>query len=153
MAANTAHTAPNFRSVVKNGKLTVDVGKSRTAFWEAEATVPQTHAVHFIALREEKSFVLPANCRLVDEVVVINNSSIAVDVAIGYATGTSDAVNPASVPATSTDVTIVGDTTVTRTDRTVFVSAAAYPTAEQGDVHVVLYVREYPPIPDASALS
>lgn len=153
MAANTAHTAPNFRSIAKNSRITVDLGKSRTAFWEAEATVPQTHAVHVIGLRAETSFVLPANCRLVDEVVVFNNSSIAVDVAVGYTSGASDAANPASVPANSTDVTIVGDTTITRTDRTVFVSAAAYPTAAQGDAHVVLYVREYPPVPDATALS
>jgi hypothetical protein len=152
MAVDTTRTAPNFRSTSKNSRITVDLGKSRTAFWEAEATVPQTHAVHVIALRAETSFVLPANCRLVDEVVVINNSSIAVDVAVGYSTGATDAVNPASAAATSTVVTAASGT-VTRTDRTVFVSAAAYPTAAQGNVHVVLYVREYPPVPDATAIS
>lgn len=153
MAPNVNHTKPNYRSNVKNGRLTNDLGKSRTAFWEAEATVPQDHAIHFIRLREEASFTLPANTRIVGEAVVFNNSSVAADVAVGYTSGASDVVNPASTPAQSTLATAVGATTIERTDRTVFVSAAAYPTEAQGDLHVVLYVRDYPPVPDATALS
>lgn len=150
MAPNKLN-GPNFRT---RNYVTPDVGKSRTAFWEAEATIPQKHPVHLEFVRGTAQFTLPANSRVVDEVVVFNNSSIAVDVAVGYTSGGATIANPASAAANSTVRAPVLDTSdITRADRTVFVTAAAWPTEAQGDAHVVLYVQDYPPVPDATAIS
>lgn len=141
---------PNFR---KATVVPADASKSRTAVWEAANSGPITHQVSFPFVRGVATFELPANCAVVDEVVVVNNSSIAFDAAVGTTSGGTEIANPASVAAGATGLTTITTPLISRTARTIYVTAAAYPTAAQGGAHVVLQVREYPPVADATALS
>lgn len=146
MAPNKLN-GPNFRS--KN-YVSEDVGKSRTAFWEAEATVPQDHPVHLEYVKANGSFVLPANSGLTGEIVVFNNSATAqAAITIGTASGGTQVSAGASVPALTTQRFTPTDIGISRTARTIFFNSAAW----QAGTHIVLYVRDYPPVPDATAVS
>lgn len=144
------HNQPNFRN---KGYVTEDVGRSRTAFWESEATVPQDHAVHLERITAAKVVSLPANSALRGEIVLFNNSSVAITANIGTAAAGTQ-YGTIEVPANSTRTIRVADTVQpSRAVSAVHVGLSAYPTRAQGAFHAVFYVRDYPPVPNGAAVS
>lgn len=146
------HNQPNFRK--RDNALDLDLGKSRTAFWESEATIPQDHPIYLKRVQAATTVNLPGHTALRGEIVVFNNSSVAVT----GVTVSDDGVTVAdvgNVPANGTVSVRVADTykNVPRSEHAVEVVSGVYPTREQGDLHVVFYVRDYPHVADATAMS
>lgn len=147
--ANLKHTQPQFRK--DSSKYLPDVGKSRTAYWEAEATTPQTWQVKLINVKENATFELPANTRLHGDITIFNNSAASqAAITIGTAAAGTQVDTGATVTAATTVNRAATDVGIDRTGpRTIYVESAAW----QDGVHIVLNLTEYPPVPDATALS
>lgn len=129
---------------------TADWGKSRTAFWEREATTPRTRQIKLEGLKANIDFLLPANVRVHGEIVVINNGGVAqAAITVGTAAaGTQVSAGAVAAPG-STNFLAATDSGAARTDRRIYIASAAW----QANVHVILNVTEYPPVPDTSAMS
>lgn len=149
MVANTAHTQPNLRK--NSSKSLPDVGVSRTAYWEAEATTPQTWQVKLIKVKANTTFVLPKNTRLHGDITIFNNSGVAqAAITVGTAAAGTQVDTGASVAANTTVNRTATDVGIVRTGpRTIYVESAAW----QANTHIVFNLTEYPPTPDATALS
>lgn len=147
MAVDTTRTSPN---TLTNVLPNADWGKSRVPFYEGEATTPRRRQIKLVRNKANKSFTLPANCRIHGDIVICNNSgSTQAAITIGTAAAGTQISAGASVATMTTAIQAATDSGISRTDRTIYVESAAW----QNNVSIVLNVTEYPPVSDTTAKS
>lgn len=127
-----------------------DLGKSRTAFWDAASTVPQVKYLKYRNVKANFTIALPANVRLDPEIVIFNESA---NTQAAITVGTSAAgtqIDTGATTATKTTAVRAGTSpAISRAASTIYVESSAWQTG----VNLVFKTTEYPPSADTSALS